>query len=141
MVDSRLHPTDRACWNSSPQSAEGRRLGLPNFLPSLVLESPAASLRTRSAESWGMPAVRLIKHEVIPKCGSFEVRFPDGAPSRYFYWDDLPSRRLRPDLVDGETALKQAKTFARVARERWSMIRLTAAKAPCYGPRSINNEK
>jgi hypothetical protein len=22
--------------------------------------------------------VRLIKHEAVPKCGSFEVRFPDG---------------------------------------------------------------
>ena len=47
-----------------------------------------------------MANVRLIKHEVIPDCGSFEIRFPDGRPSRYFYWDDLPSRRLRPDLVD-----------------------------------------
>jgi hypothetical protein len=56
--------------------------------------------------------IRLIKHEVIPKCGSFEVRFPDGRPSRYFYWDDLPSRRLRPDLLNGETALEKAKAFA-----------------------------
>jgi hypothetical protein len=62
-----------------------------------------------------MASIRLIKHEVVPKCGSYEVRFPDGAPSRYFYWDDLPSR-LRPDLVDGETALEQAKAFARAAR-------------------------
>jgi hypothetical protein len=28
-----------------------------------------------------MPTIRLIKHEVILKCGSFEVRFPDGALS------------------------------------------------------------
>jgi hypothetical protein len=34
-----------------------------------------------------MPTAGLIRHEVIPKCGSFEVRFPDGSPSRYFYWD------------------------------------------------------
>ena len=54
-----------------------------------------------------------IKHEAAPKSGSFEVWFPDGSPSRYFYWDDLPSRRLRPDLVDSETALEQAKVFAR----------------------------
>ena len=60
-----------------------------------------------------MANVRLIKHEVIPQCGSFEVRFEDGRPSKYFYWDDLPSRRLRPDLVDSETALEQAKAFAR----------------------------
>jgi hypothetical protein len=57
--------------------------------------------------------VRLIKHEAVPKCGCFEVRFSDGRPSTYFYWDDLPSRRLRPDLVDGPTALEAAKAFAR----------------------------
>ena len=51
----------------------------------------------------------LIKHEVIPKCGSFEVRFPDGGPSRYFFWEDISGRRLRPDLVDSETALELAK--------------------------------
>jgi hypothetical protein len=34
--------------------------------------------------------VRLIKHEVVPKCGSFEVRFADGRPSRFFYWEDVP---------------------------------------------------
>jgi hypothetical protein len=65
-----------------------------------------------------VPNVRLIKHEVIPDCGSFEVRFSDGRPSKYFYWDDLSSRRLRPDLVDSETALEQAKAFARAERGR-----------------------
>jgi hypothetical protein len=38
--------------------------------------------------------IRILKHETVPDCGSFEVRFPDGRPSRYFYFDDLPSRRL-----------------------------------------------
>src|ERR1700752_2541265 len=65
-----------------------------------------------------MPAIRLIKHEAVPNCGSFEVRFPDGRPSRYFYWDDLPSGRLKPDLVDGKTALEAAKAFARAELER-----------------------
>jgi hypothetical protein len=36
----------------------------------------------------------------------------------YFYWDDLPSRRLRQDLVPGEVALEQAKTFARGERDQ-----------------------
>jgi len=31
-------------------------------------------------------SIRLIKHEAVPRCGSFEVRFPDGKPSQYFYW-------------------------------------------------------
>ena len=32
-----------------------------------------------------MSTVRLIKHEAVPRCGSFEVRFSDGTPSQYFY--------------------------------------------------------
>src|SRR4029077_17241087 len=35
------------------------------------------------------------QHEPVPKCGSFEVRFSDGTPSKFFYWDDVPGRRLR----------------------------------------------
>jgi hypothetical protein len=62
--------------------------------------------------------VRLIKHEAIPGCGSFEVRYPDGRPSTYIYWDDLPSRRLRPETLDRETALEKAKALARAAESR-----------------------
>ena len=39
--------------------------------------------------------IRIIKHEAIPGYGSFEVKI-EGQPSKYFYWDDLPSRRLSP---------------------------------------------
>jgi hypothetical protein len=28
-----------------------------------------------------------------------EVRFADGRESKFFYWDDLPSRRLRPEIL------------------------------------------
>jgi hypothetical protein len=59
--------------------------------------------------------VRIIKHEAVPDCGSFEVRFADGRESIYFYWDDLPSRRLNPATLDRETALEQAKAVARAA--------------------------
>jgi hypothetical protein len=65
-----------------------------------------------------MANVRLIKHEVIPKCGSFEVRLPDGGLSRYFFWEDISGRRLRPDLVDSETALELAKALAQAERDR-----------------------
>ena len=54
--------------------------------------------------------------EAVSKCGSFEIRFPDGRPSKYFYWDDL-TVRLRPDLVASEVALEQAKALARAVRE------------------------
>ncbi len=67
--------------------------------------------------------IRLIEHEAVPQCGSFEVRFPDRRPSRYFYWDDIywddiPGRRLRPELMTGEEALEQAKAFASDARDK-----------------------
>src|SRR6266480_1774356 len=56
--------------------------------------------------------IRIIPHEAVPKCGSFEVRFPDGRKSEYFYWDDIPGRRLRPDLLTSAQALQGAKTFS-----------------------------
>ena len=62
--------------------------------------------------------VRIIKHEAVPDCGSFEVRFADGRESIYFYWDDLPSRRLNPAMLDRETALEKAKALARAAETR-----------------------
>lgn len=62
--------------------------------------------------------IRIIRHEAIPRQGSFEVRFADGRPSKYFYWDDEKSRRLRQDAVDQETAKAAAKAFARAERDR-----------------------
>ena len=59
-----------------------------------------------------MPTIRLIKHEAIPGCSSFEVRFEDGRPSVYFYFEDLPGRRLRPDLVDSENAASSLRCSA-----------------------------
>jgi hypothetical protein len=62
--------------------------------------------------------IRVIKHEAVPKCGSFEVRFPEVRKSQYFYWDDIPGRRLRPDLLTSEQALQEARTFARKELDR-----------------------
>jgi hypothetical protein len=42
-----------------------------------------------------MTTVYIRRHEVMPKCRSFEVRYSDGRAGVYFYWDDLPNRRLR----------------------------------------------
>ena len=61
--------------------------------------------------------VRAIEHEAVPGCGSFEVRYPDDRPSVYFCWDDLPSRRLRPETLERETALGQAKELARTKQD------------------------
>jgi hypothetical protein len=57
--------------------------------------------------------VRIIKHEAVAGCGSFEVRHADDRPSQYFYWDDIPARRMRPETLDRETALEKAKAVAR----------------------------
>ena len=38
--------------------------------------------------------IRVVKHEAVPQTGSFEVRSPDGRPRVFFYWDDMPGRRL-----------------------------------------------
>ena len=35
-----------------------------------------------------------------------------------FYWEDLPGRRLRPDLVTSAVALEQAKAVATAEREK-----------------------
>jgi hypothetical protein len=43
--------------------------------------------------------IQIIRHEVVPKCGSYEVRFPDGR------WEDIPGRRSRSDQAGSEQAL------------------------------------
>ena len=62
--------------------------------------------------------IRIIRHEGVKYFGSFEVRFPDDRPHRFFYWDDVPSRRLRPDTLTSEQALAQARAFARAERDK-----------------------
>jgi hypothetical protein len=49
----------------------------------------------------------IIKHEAVKNTGSFEVRFRDGRPSKFFYWDDDPSRRVHPDMLTSEQALER----------------------------------
>ena len=58
--------------------------------------------------------IRIIRHEALPKCGSYEVRFQQGSESRIFY----PSRRVRPDIFTREQALELAKAFARAERDK-----------------------
>ena len=62
--------------------------------------------------------VRVIKHEIVPDCGSYEVRFPDRRPSKYFYFENLPGRRLRPDRVEQAVAEQDAKRFARDEQDK-----------------------
>lgn len=59
-----------------------------------------------------MRNVRLIKHEAVHKSGSYEVRV-DGGRSRFFYFEDDPGRRLRPEVMTGDEALELATSLAR----------------------------
>jgi hypothetical protein len=54
----------------------------------------------------------------VPQTGSFEVRFSDGRPSVFFYWDDIPARRLSPQQMDSNRALEAAKALARSERDK-----------------------
>jgi len=51
-------------------------------------------------------------------CGSYEVWFDDSRPSKFFYFDDLPNRRLRPDVMTKAQAAEAAQAFARAEREK-----------------------
>lgn len=64
--------------------------------------------------------IRIIPHSPagILYCGSFEVWFPDGRESRFFYWDDVASRRLRTEAMTQEQALQAAKAFASAERDK-----------------------
>ena len=62
--------------------------------------------------------VRLIKHEILPDCGSFEVQYSDERPSVYFYWDDVAGRRVRREQIGREQAMRAAQTFALAERDR-----------------------
>lgn len=68
-----------------------------------------------------MDRIRIIPHspEGILYCGSFEVRFPDGRPSQFYFWDDIPGRRLRTEAMTQEQALEAAKKLARVEQEKF----------------------
>jgi hypothetical protein len=42
----------------------------------------------------------------------------DGRESRFFYWDDVPGRRMRPEKLTSAAALEQVKAFARAERDK-----------------------
>jgi hypothetical protein len=65
--------------------------------------------------------VRIIPHSPpgIPDTGSFEVRYADGRPSAYFYWDDNAGRRaISMGMTSQDEAREAAKALARTERDR-----------------------
>lgn len=81
--------------------------------------------------------IRIIPHEAVPLCGSFEVRFPDGRPSRFFYRDDIAGRRLRPDLVGSATAKAGGAIVCAVRAERVGFQVEGSQKSPARGARGL----
>jgi hypothetical protein len=61
--------------------------------------------------------VHIIKHEGIPQSGSYKVRFTDGRPSVYHYFDDDPGRRSITGKMTGAEALRAAKVLAQVEQD------------------------
>jgi hypothetical protein len=64
-----------------------------------------------------MARIRITRHEVVPKSGSYQVRFSDGRPTKLFDFDDV-LQHLRPDMLTSEQALEQAKAFVRAERNK-----------------------
>ena len=63
--------------------------------------------------------IRVMKHQAVPGCGSYEVRFPDRRPSKYFYFENLAGRRLQPGrVVEQAVAEQEAKRFARKEQDK-----------------------
>ena len=56
--------------------------------------------------------IQIIKHELFRSNAAVEVCFADGRESKFFYWDDLPGRRLRPEILTSEQAREEAKARA-----------------------------
>jgi hypothetical protein len=66
-----------------------------------------------------MAKVRLIRHEAVPQSGSFEIRFPDGRPSKYVYFDDNPGRRsITVGTVDQAVALRWPRSSLELSSTR-----------------------
>jgi hypothetical protein len=49
---------------------------------------------------------------------SYEVRFADGRPSVYLYWDDNPGRRSITLRLSSEEAERKAKELARTEQDK-----------------------
>jgi hypothetical protein len=65
--------------------------------------------------------IRLLRHTAAPTVtgsGSYEVRFPDGRPSVYFYWDDNPGRRSITQSLSSQEAELLAQELARIEQDK-----------------------
>lgn len=76
-----------------------------------------------------MTSVRIIKHESVPQSGSYEVKFTDGGPSVFHYFDDNAGRQ---SITGKMTGAQRPSRPPRNLRElsRASSIRNNVLRAP-----------
>jgi hypothetical protein len=67
--------------------------------------------------------IRLIQHEE-----SFEVRYPDGKESVYFYYDENAGRRAVSGRMTKAQAMQAAQTFARGERDKSVEVEIITKK-------------
>ena len=60
----------------------------------------------------------IVRHEGPKDSGSYQVRFSDGRPHKFFNWDDDLSRQGRPGVLTSEQALEKARAFADAERDK-----------------------
>ena len=60
----------------------------------------------------------IIRHEGVKDSGSYEVKFSDGRPPKFFNWDDDPNQRVRHGVLTSEQALEKATAFADAERDK-----------------------
>jgi len=75
-----------------------------------------------AGEGWSVVRMRILRHIAapqLPDTGSYEVRFPDGRASVYFYFDDNPGRRSNhPNRLTQAEAEQVAKELARAEQDK-----------------------
>jgi hypothetical protein len=102
----------RGRYSSRYLCAEPRRKPYGDFILSDAANlSAGAYLRPMKIEQ--KRRVRLIPHEAVLDAGSFEVAYPDGRPSDFFYFDDNSGRPFRPDVMTRPEAQRAAQAKAR----------------------------
>jgi hypothetical protein len=91
----------------------------------------AASLPPRSAESWAMANVRLIKHEAVPNCGSFEVLFRTAGRRSISIGTICPAAGSGRTWSTVSKPWSKPRQFARAERDRLTTVR------PCRTTRDL----
>jgi hypothetical protein len=94
-------------------------LGGPQFIGGWI-ELPQADVRGRGCERHSFLALFQRNFGCAPAAAldGYEIRYPDGRPSTYVYWDDNPGRRSITLSLSSERAEQLAKDLARAEQDK-----------------------